>query len=40
MLKSLAELTTDFKDLCDDCLEELHMFLSGAKLILEDCKND
>ena len=39
-IATLAELTTDFKDLCDDCLEELHMFLSGAKLILEDGKND
>lgn len=31
---------TIFKDLCDECLEELHMFLNGAKLILEDGKND
>ena len=37
---TVAGVCDYFKDLCDDCLEELHMFLSGAKLILEDCKND
>ena len=31
---------SNYKDLCDDCLEKLHMFLDGAKLILEDGKND
>ena len=37
-IATLAELTTNFKVLCDDCLEELHMFLNGAELIMEDCK--
>ena len=31
---------SDRKDLCDDCLDKLHMFLNGAELIVEDCKND
>ena len=39
-ITELDEVTTDFKDLCDDCLDKLHMFLNGAKLILEDGKND
>ena len=37
---TVAGVCDYFKDLCDDCLEELHMFLNGAKLILEDGKND
>lgn len=39
-ITTLAELTTDFKDLCDDCLDKLHIFLNGAELIMEDGKND
>ena len=35
-----AEVTTDFKDLCDECLYKLHIFLNGAELIMEDGKND
>ena len=31
---------SDVKDLCDECLDKLHMFLNGAELILEDSKND
>ena len=34
------EINADFKDLCDECLDKLHMFLNGAELILEDGKND
>lgn len=34
------ELNTDFKDLCDECLNKLHIFLNGAELIMEDGKND
>ena len=37
---TVAEVCADCKDLCDDCLEELHIFLNGAKLIMEDGKND
>ena len=33
-----AEVTTDFKDLCDECLDKLHIFLNGAELIMEDGK--
>lgn len=31
---------SDVKDLCDECLDKLHIFLNGAELIMEDCKND
>lgn len=37
---TVAELCGSAKDLCDDCLNKLHMFLNGAELNLEDCKND
>ena len=37
---TVAGVCDHFKDLCDDCLEELHMFLNGTKLILEDGQND
>ena len=37
---TVTDACADYKDLCDDCLEELHMFLNGAKLIFEDGKND
>ena len=40
MCFTIAEVNTDSKDLCDECLDKLHMFLNGSKLILEDCKND
>ena len=29
-----------FKDLCDECLDKLHIFLNGAELIMKDGKND
>ena len=34
------DIYVDCKDLCDECLDKLHMFLNGAKLILEDNKHD
>lgn len=34
------DVYADCKDLCDECLDKLHMFLNGAKLILEDNKHD
>ena len=37
---TLAEVNTDFKDLCDECLDKLPIFLNGAELIMEDGKND
>lgn len=37
---TVAEEYGYVKDLCDDCLDKLHMFLNGAELILEDAKND
>ena len=40
MCFTVDELNTDFKDLCDDCLDKLHIFLNGAELIMEDGKND
>ena len=40
MCFTVDEVNTDFKDLCDDCLDKLHIFLNGAELILEDGKND
>ena len=39
-IATIAEVTTDFKDLCDECLDKLHIFLNGAELIMEDGKND
>ena len=38
-IATIADVTTDFKDLCDDCLDKLHIFLNGAELIMEDGKN-
>lgn len=38
--KATNNLFVDHKDLCDNCLDKLHMFLNGAELILEDVKND
>ena len=40
MCFTVDEVNTDFKDLCDDCLDKLHIFLNGAELIMEDGKND
>ena len=40
MCFTVDEVNTDFKDLCDECLDKLHIFLNGAELILEDGKND
>ena len=40
MCFTVNEINTDFKDLCDDCLDKLHIFLNGAELIMEDGKND
>ena len=40
MCFTVSELNTDFKDLCDECLDKLHIFLNGAELIMEDGKND
>ena len=37
---TVDELNTDFKDLCDECLDKLHMFLNGAELALKGVKND
>ena len=34
------DVYADCKDLCDECLDKLHIFLNGAKLILEDNKHD
>ena len=39
-IATMAKVTTDFKDLCDECLDKLHIFLNGAELIMEDGKND
>ena len=38
-IATMVEVTTDFKDLCDECLDKLHIFLNGAELIMEDGKN-
>ena len=38
MCFTVDEVNTDFKDLCDECLDKLHIFLNGAELILEDGK--
>ena len=40
MCFTVDEVNIDFKDLCDECLDKLHIFLNGAELILEDGKND
>lgn len=40
MCFTVDEVNTDFKDLCDECLDKLHIFLNGAELIMEDGKND
>ena len=40
MCFTVDELNTDFKDLCDECLDKLHIFLNGAELALESVKND
>ena len=32
------EINADFKDLCDECLDKMHIFLNGAELIMEDGK--
>lgn len=40
MCFTVDEVNTDFKDLCDDCLDKLHIFLNGAELIMGDGKND
>ena len=40
MCFTVDELNTDFKDLCDECLDKLHIFLNGAELALEGVKND
>ena len=40
MCFTVDEVTTDFKDLCDDCLYKLHIFLNGAELIMEELTND
>ena len=40
MCFTVSELNTDFKDLCDEYLDKLHIFLNGAELIMEDGKND
>ena len=40
MCFTVDEINTDFKDLCDECLDKLHIFLNGAELIMEDGKND
>ena len=32
------KINADFKDLCDKCLDKLHIFLNGAELIMEDGK--
>lgn len=40
MCFTVDEVNTDFKDLCDDCLDKLHIFLNGAELALESVKND
>ena len=37
-IATIAEVTTGFKDLCDECLDKLHIFLNGAELIMEDGK--
>ena len=37
---TVNELNTDFKDLCDECLDKLHIFLNGAELALDGVKND
>ena len=39
-IAKIGEVTTDFKDLCDECLDKLHIFLNGAELIMKDGKND
>ena len=38
MCFTVNELNTDFKDLCDVCLDKLHIFLNGAELALEGVK--
>ena len=38
MCFTVSGLNTDFKDLCDECLDKLHIFLNGAELIMEDGK--
>ena len=40
MCFTVDEVNTDFKDLCDECLDKLHIFLNGAELIMGDGKND
>ena len=35
---TVAEIDTEFKDLCDECIDKLHKLLNGAELIMEDGK--